>query len=132
MIYGIAGPPATIRIVRHLSERTEAHEANLFSTSARPAGLVQEPGEPIAGAAQVHDPLGDLVADLGDPRHDVRADGLVDVRPRCPPVTLYTVHGGGNTVPGPHPAPRIIGRTTADIAAQVVAQASGASERTGP
>jgi polyhydroxybutyrate depolymerase len=33
-----------------------------------------------------------------------------------PPVTLFTVHGGGHTVPGPRPAPAIVGRTSADFA----------------
>ncbi|MER6948453.1 PHB depolymerase family esterase [Nonomuraea sp. NPDC000554] len=32
-----------------------------------------------------------------------------------PPVTLYTVHGGGHTVPGPRHAPRVMGRTCADL-----------------
>jgi polyhydroxybutyrate depolymerase len=30
-------------------------------------------------------------------------------------VELYTVHGGGHTIPGPHSAPFILGRTTHDI-----------------
>jgi polyhydroxybutyrate depolymerase len=30
-------------------------------------------------------------------------------------VTLYTVHGGGHTVPGPHRGPGIVGRTNSDI-----------------
>jgi polyhydroxybutyrate depolymerase len=29
-----------------------------------------------------------------------------------PPVTLYTVHGGGHTVPGRTPSPALMGRTT--------------------
>jgi polyhydroxybutyrate depolymerase len=32
------------------------------------------------------------------------------------PVTLVTVHGGGHTVPGRTPAPRILGRTGSDLA----------------
>ena len=32
-----------------------------------------------------------------------------------PSVVLYTVHGGGHTVPGPARAPRVLGRTTSDI-----------------
>jgi polyhydroxybutyrate depolymerase len=40
-----------------------------------------------------------------------------------PPVTLYTVHGGGHTVPGPHDAPVVVGRTNHDInAADLVAE----------
>ncbi len=39
---------------------------------------------------------------------DYRQDGR-------PPTTLYTVHGGGHTVPGPHPAPRIMGRTCPNL-----------------
>ncbi|WP_291037252.1 PHB depolymerase family esterase [Herbiconiux sp.] len=31
-----------------------------------------------------------------------------------PPVTLYTVRGGGHTVPGAKPAPALLGRTAAD------------------
>jgi polyhydroxybutyrate depolymerase len=31
------------------------------------------------------------------------------------PVTLYVVHGGGHTVPGPRPSPRFLGRTAGDI-----------------
>lgn len=33
------------------------------------------------------------------------------------PVTLYTVHGGGHTIPGPKKAPRIMGRSTGDLVA---------------
>jgi len=32
-----------------------------------------------------------------------------------PPVVLYTVHGGGHTVPGPTRAPRVLGRTSSDV-----------------
>ena len=32
-----------------------------------------------------------------------------------PSVVLYTVHGGGHTVPGPTRAPRLLGRTSSDI-----------------
>jgi polyhydroxybutyrate depolymerase len=32
-----------------------------------------------------------------------------------PPVALYEVRGGGHTVPGTRPSPRVLGRTTADI-----------------
>ncbi|WP_202963992.1 alpha/beta hydrolase family esterase [Actinoplanes friuliensis] len=31
------------------------------------------------------------------------------------PVTLYTVHGGGHTIPGAKPSPRLMGRTGADV-----------------
>lgn len=41
-------------------------------------------------------------------RADYRQDGR-------PPVTLYTVHGGGHTIPGPRKAPFIMGRTTQDL-----------------
>jgi len=34
--------------------------------------------------------------------------------PGHPPVTLYTVHGGGHTIPGPKPAPAVLGRTSID------------------
>ncbi|MGA1838834.1 PHB depolymerase family esterase [Herbiconiux sp. 11R-BC] len=34
--------------------------------------------------------------------------------PARPPVTLYTVHGGGHTIPGSKPAPALLGRTGAD------------------
>ncbi len=36
--------------------------------------------------------------------------------PGHPPVTLYTVHGGGHTIPGAKPAPVVLGRTGADPA----------------
>ena len=32
-----------------------------------------------------------------------------------PPITFVTVHGGGHTVPGPKPGPRLIGRTATSI-----------------
>jgi polyhydroxybutyrate depolymerase len=35
------------------------------------------------------------------------------------PATLYTVHGGGHTVPGPKAAPFVLGRTAADPAIDV-------------
>jgi polyhydroxybutyrate depolymerase len=41
-------------------------------------------------------------------RTDYRQDGHA-------PVTLYTVHGGGHTVPGPHPSPRLMGRTATGV-----------------
>ncbi|WP_305783606.1 alpha/beta hydrolase family esterase [Symbioplanes lichenis] len=41
-------------------------------------------------------------------RTDYRQDGH-------PPVTLYTVHGGGHTIPGPAKAPGVMGRTNQDI-----------------
>ncbi|MCY1136946.1 hypothetical protein OWR29_02985 [Actinoplanes sp. Pm04-4] len=31
------------------------------------------------------------------------------------PVRLFTVHGGGHTVPGPHPAPRLVGHTSQEL-----------------
>jgi polyhydroxybutyrate depolymerase len=31
------------------------------------------------------------------------------------PVTLYTVHGGGHTIPGATPSPRLMGRTATDV-----------------
>lgn len=40
----------------------------------------------------------------GISRTDYRQDGHA-------PVRLYTLHGGGHTIPGPHPAPRVVGRT---------------------
>jgi polyhydroxybutyrate depolymerase len=36
-------------------------------------------------------------------------------QPGRPPVVLYTVHGGGHTVPGPAKAPAVLGRTNHDI-----------------
>jgi polyhydroxybutyrate depolymerase len=44
------------------------------------------------------------------------------------PVTLYTVHGGGHSVPGPKAAPRVLGRTATDVhAAPVIAEFFGLS-----
>lgn len=49
-------------------------------------------------------------------RTDYRAAGR-------PPVTLYTVEGGGHVIPGPKKAPWIMGRTTRDLtAADAVAE----------
>lgn len=49
-------------------------------------------------------------------RTDYRAEG-------SPPVTLYTVEGGGHVIPGPKQAPWILGRTTRDlVAANAVAE----------
>jgi polyhydroxybutyrate depolymerase len=72
----------------------------------------------------------------GSPR-GTRVERIEYREPGRPAVALYTVRGGGHTVPGPHPAPRVIGRTTADVVAadlvaQVVAQTSRASEGTAP
>lgn len=48
-----------------------------------------------------------------------------------PPVTLYTVHGGGHTVPGPKAAPFVVGRTAEDPAIDaVVAEVLDAVRRT--
>ncbi|GAA2606700.1 alpha/beta hydrolase family esterase [Paractinoplanes durhamensis] len=41
-------------------------------------------------------------------RTDYRQDGR-------PPVTLLTVHGGGHTIPGPHKAPAVLGRTSTKV-----------------
>lgn len=47
-------------------------------------------------------------------RTDYRQDGHE-------PATLYTVHGGGHTIPGPKKAPRIMGRSTENlVAAQAI------------
>ncbi|BCY11219.1 PHB depolymerase family esterase [Actinoplanes sp. L3-i22] len=35
--------------------------------------------------------------------------------PGRPPVALYTVHGGGHTIPGPRRAPALIGKTSPDV-----------------
>jgi polyhydroxybutyrate depolymerase len=37
-------------------------------------------------------------------------------------ITLITVHGGGHTVPSPHPGPRIIGRTGDDVTIDEIAE----------
>jgi polyhydroxybutyrate depolymerase len=40
-----------------------------------------------------------------------------------PPVVLYTIHGGGHTVPGPHSAPAVTGKTSHQIdTADVITQ----------
>ncbi|MFI2423000.1 alpha/beta hydrolase family esterase [Streptomyces sp. NPDC018955] len=36
-------------------------------------------------------------------------------QPERPPVVLYTVHGGGHTIPGPAKGPAVIGRTSQDV-----------------
>jgi polyhydroxybutyrate depolymerase len=41
-------------------------------------------------------------------RTDFREEGR-------PPVTLYTVHGGGHTIPGERPSPALMGRTGTDV-----------------
>jgi polyhydroxybutyrate depolymerase len=52
-------------------------------------------------------------------RTDYRQDGKL-------PVTLYTVHAGGHTIPGPRKAPFILGRTTHDLnAAEAIGQFFG-------
>ena len=52
-------------------------------------------------------------------RTDYRQEGKL-------PVTLYTVHAGGHTIPGPRKAPFIMGRTTQDLnAAEAIGQFFG-------
>ncbi|MEU4625832.1 hypothetical protein AB0G04_38400 [Actinoplanes sp. NPDC023801] len=52
-------------------------------------------------------------------RTDHRQDGRA-------PVTLYTVHGGGHTIPGPKPSPALMGRTATDLhAARTIADFFG-------
>lgn len=52
-------------------------------------------------------------------RTDYQQDGKL-------PVTLYTVHAGGHTIPGPRKAPRVLGRTTHDLnAAEAIGQFFG-------
>lgn len=52
-------------------------------------------------------------------RTDYRQDGKL-------PVTLYTVHAGGHTIPGPRQAPFVLGRTTRDLnAAEAIGQFFG-------
>ncbi|MEV4347701.1 PHB depolymerase family esterase [Actinoplanes sp. NPDC049596] len=36
-------------------------------------------------------------------------------QPGHPPVALYTVHGGGHTIPGPAKSPAVMGRTNQDV-----------------
>ncbi|MFF3460727.1 alpha/beta hydrolase family esterase [Streptomyces sp. NPDC002730] len=46
------------------------------------------------------------------------------------PVTLYTVHGGGHTIPGPKRAPRILGRTAQNFrAADLISDFFGLTSR---
>jgi len=47
------------------------------------------------------------------------------------PVTLYTVHGGGHTIPGAKPSPRLMGRTAADVHAPEAIAEFFAFDRTG-
>jgi polyhydroxybutyrate depolymerase len=59
-------------------------------------------------------------------RADYRQDGKL-------PVTLYTVHAGGHTIPGPRKAPFVLGRTTHDLnAAEAVGQFFGLLPRPEP
>ncbi|WP_433831799.1 alpha/beta hydrolase family esterase [Actinoplanes sp. CA-015351] len=52
-----------------------------------------------------------------------RTDYAQDGRP---PVTLFTVHGGGHTIPGPTPSPALMGRTATDLhAATAIAEFFG-------
>lgn len=47
-------------------------------------------------------------------------------QPGLPPVVLYTVRGGGHTVPGPTAAPRVLGRTATDVStADLIREAFG-------
>lgn len=46
-----------------------------------------------------------------------------------PPVSLYTVHAGGHTVPGVRPAPRVMGRTSGLNTAEAVAEFFGLIRR---
>jgi polyhydroxybutyrate depolymerase len=56
-------------------------------------------------------------------RTDHRQDGR-------PPVTLFTVHGGGHTIPGPQPSPALMGRTATDLhTAQAIADFFGFADR---
>ena len=58
-------------------------------------------------------------------RTDYREEGRA-------PVTLYTVHGGGHTVPGERPAPALMGRTGSDVsAADAIAEFFGFAARPG-
>ena len=58
-------------------------------------------------------------------RTDYRQDGKF-------PVVLYTVHGGGHTIPGPRSAPFIMGRTSHDLnAAEAISEFFGLTLPTG-
>lgn len=58
-------------------------------------------------------------------RTDHRQDGR-------PPVTLYTVHGGGHTIPGARPSPALMGRTGTDVhATDAIAEFFGFGSRSG-
>ena len=52
------------------------------------------------------------VRDPADPTRVERTDFRQEGRP---PVTLYSVHGGGHTVPGRHAFPRVMGRTSRQL-----------------
>ena len=49
-----------------------------------------------------------------DARRRPRMEETTYREPGLPPVILYTVHGGGHTIPGAKPAPVLLGRTGAD------------------
>jgi polyhydroxybutyrate depolymerase len=64
-------------------------------------------------------PRGDRPGKTSVTRTDYRESGHA-------PVTLYTVHSGGHTIPGPKPSPALMGRTATDVhAAEAMAEFFG-------
>ncbi len=51
----------------------------------------------------------------GPRARDTRVDRVDHREPGHAPVTLFVVHGGGHTVPGPQAGPALVGRTSGDI-----------------
>jgi poly(3-hydroxybutyrate) depolymerase len=80
----------------------------VLSIRCRPAGALPTGQQEIQVAAAESGPLGRVergvqVRGVGDPAHEGK------------PVVLYTVHGGGHTIPGPANAAAVLGRTSHQV-----------------
>jgi polyhydroxybutyrate depolymerase len=61
------------------------------------------------------DPITEAVAAGPGSRSRTQVVRTTYAQEGVPPVVLYAVRGGGHTVPGPRPAPRVLGRTASDV-----------------
>ncbi len=83
---------------------------------ARRNGILSAPSSTVV-------PAGPLARGTRVERLDYREPGRA-------PVTLFVVHEGGHTVPGPTAGPRLVGRTTGDVSIlDVVREVLGAGRR---
>jgi polyhydroxybutyrate depolymerase len=115
--------PAAITLVHGTHDRIAPFEGGTMSRSARllfkVGGRFLSAPDTAAYLARRNGitaaPTSQLIQPRARSRRRTAATRIQYRQASVPPVTLYEIHGGGHTVPGPHAAPRLLGRTSVDV-----------------